>query len=656
MEDHKIPLYCVHFVKEYIPLSLGMILANAKKELDNNQFDLTPRFISSMSELKESIEFDRPSIFLYSDYIWNIESHLQASSYIKETMSTSINIHGGPSFPSYAQECDEFLRRHSHIDYGVVGEGEATFVELASHLIELKKPPLTVQGLRFIHENVYIDTGDRPRSTNLDAFPSPYLTGIFNDVYENATYAVLETNRGCPYGCTFCDWGSATQQKIKCFSLDRIRDEIDWISKNRMSDLFVADSNFGIFERDLEITKMICDAKNRTGFPERIVLSYAKNTKKHLTDIVELLDNCGLISSGVLSIQSRDINTLESIQRKNIKSDEFDKLQAEFNDLELPLDTHLMLGLPGSTMESFKDDLRHYFFKDINVRVFNTVLLVNSPMADPVYKSKFKIETDESGTIVSTSTMSRNELRLAEKLARMYRCAHDYGMLRYFLTFLCWDYKIDPIEFLFQMLLDFSGMTDFDTSDMNHLNSLCNYEVPLQSALMNFRHTPDDLDPLNTAASPLTLIQATHIDFRENLRVRGEWHEFYDQIMVYCERRYSLTNTSDVQSCLAVQEALMPNLTRQYPFSVDIRNDFSTYYINMSKDASDSGPSLSDYENSSFVVDDPMLLSQTGSFRQDWSLTDIWQLPSKLPGAGRSTLHRFVKSFNEMNFISEVAE
>lgn len=47
-------------------------------------------------------------------------------------------------------------------------------------------------------------------------FPSPYLTGEFDEI-DPARWrsATIETNRGCPYGCTYCDWGSATLSRIR---------------------------------------------------------------------------------------------------------------------------------------------------------------------------------------------------------------------------------------------------------------------------------------------------------------------------------------------------------------------------------------------------------------------------------------------------------
>jgi radical SAM superfamily enzyme YgiQ (UPF0313 family) len=40
-----------------------------------------------------------------------------------------------------------------------------------------------------------------------------------------------ETNRGCPFQCTFCDWGSATAAKVNQFELDRLLREVDWFAE-----------------------------------------------------------------------------------------------------------------------------------------------------------------------------------------------------------------------------------------------------------------------------------------------------------------------------------------------------------------------------------------------------------------------------------------
>ena len=58
----------------------------------------------------------------------------------------------------------------------------------------------------------------------------PFLTGAIPmvDAAGNFLYDVgmLETNRGCPYSCSFCYWGGATGQKVRSFS----RNMNSWIS------------------------------------------------------------------------------------------------------------------------------------------------------------------------------------------------------------------------------------------------------------------------------------------------------------------------------------------------------------------------------------------------------------------------------------------
>ena len=73
----------------------------------------------------------------------------------------------------------------------------------------------------------------RVRFRQPDEIPSPYLQGVF-DSYGEVSAAIIESNRGCPFGCTFCDWGSATQQKVRKFDVQRVRDEITWLAQRKV--------------------------------------------------------------------------------------------------------------------------------------------------------------------------------------------------------------------------------------------------------------------------------------------------------------------------------------------------------------------------------------------------------------------------------------
>ena len=91
--------------------------------------------------------------------------------------------------------------------------------------------------------------------------PSPYLAGYFDEIVDEMReqglepYALWETNRGCPYSCTFCDWGSATMTKVRKFSLERAKAEAKWFSDKKIKAVYNCDANFGIFPRMRKLQK-----------------------------------------------------------------------------------------------------------------------------------------------------------------------------------------------------------------------------------------------------------------------------------------------------------------------------------------------------------------------------------------------------------------
>jgi hypothetical protein len=82
--------------------------------------------------------------------------------------------------------------------------------------------------------------------------------------------------------------------------------------------------------RDVEIASKVVELKQQYGYPIIFESSYAKNTVKHLRDIIETLASGGILSTGTLSLQSVDVATLHAIRRSNIKVEKYDQLAVEF--------------------------------------------------------------------------------------------------------------------------------------------------------------------------------------------------------------------------------------------------------------------------------------------------------------------------------------
>ena len=91
---------------------------------------------------------------------------------------------------------------------------------------------------------------------DITVLPSPYLTGVFDETMkENPNerwLASWETNRGCPFSCAYCDWGSAIASKVSRMDMDKLEKELMWFAKIRLN-LFM--SVMQILECYLEIWK-----------------------------------------------------------------------------------------------------------------------------------------------------------------------------------------------------------------------------------------------------------------------------------------------------------------------------------------------------------------------------------------------------------------
>ena len=393
-----------------------------------------------VTKVSDRMRANPPDIVALSFYVWNTKYNIKLAEQIHHDFPDCKIIIGGP-------QVNERYLDYDWCNHVIMGEGEENFL----------------QFLRDDIDNTTQKIYEQKRVKNLD-IPSPYpvLDEFCVDRFPNYRwYSTFETNRGCPYQCTFCDWGTTTASKIYQITMERIKSEIEWFRTRPIVVIYGADANWGILKRDVEIAKMLREVADDNPYIHSIALQYAKNSNRTVFEVAKELGN---YTSVTCSLQSTNPKTCEIIKRKNMKIDnlkEMMELSVEFN---VPTYTEMILGLPEETLDTYKDGLCEVLECGQHQQTNNNLLflLENSELAswdsrlEYGYKTHFNVEgahdwatggsittqdkidhdidpevTESLELVQSTNTLTNDDIIEAFMYYYMMYNFHSVGFTRY---------------------------------------------------------------------------------------------------------------------------------------------------------------------------------------------------------------------------------
>ena len=381
--------------QNYLPYSVACLQSYVTKHASNPaRYDFKLPIYKRMPIRDVFANLDDVDVAGFSTYVWNAEISLECARRLKAKRPETLVIFGGPQVPD---KPEAFLRANPFIDVVVHNEGERSFLNLLEAFPGNEWTKLA--GISFIQsDGTFVRRPSGERIRDLDEVPSPFLGGMFDALMtsnpDEHWIGLWETNRGCPFQCTFCDWGSATAAKLNKFDGNRLLEEVNWFGARKIEYVFCCDANFGILQRDVDIAKSVAEVKRTTGYPVALSVQNTKNATERAYLTQKILSDAGLNKGVALSMQSVDGHTLESIKRQNISLETYLELQRRFTRDGVETYSDLILGLPGETYESFVAGVDTLISTGQHNRIqFNNLsILPNAEMANPDYMKKFGLK------------------------------------------------------------------------------------------------------------------------------------------------------------------------------------------------------------------------------------------------------------------------
>lgn len=391
----------------------------------------------SIDDIVEEALSCAADVYMFSSYMWSWDIVKVVADAVRDKFPEAIIVLGGPHQGTTYASPIFWFKDYPYFDAACLPTcyGEYFITDMLDAIIE---GPIDWNKIR----NSFHRNGTGPQGNKLEfKFPTGVISSNIDIAREYSQRAKdtnrslvinYETNRGCPYSCSYCEWGGGIGSKVALKDIEIIKDEISYWKELNIDLLYLNDANFGMIKRDVEIMQMFLD--QRPVLKEIVIMGLAKTSNEKRLTVLEPLIQGGLIRSYGVSIQSLDPQVVKNIDRTDIPPEENVKLAKYLLDnYGINPNLEFILGLPGCKPETFYKEIEvdYLLYNDLksglfssNTRTFHHFplwVLPDSPAADPAYIEKFKMKLVPIGMETSSLNMTNKNKYVAEFEKKNYK-------------------------------------------------------------------------------------------------------------------------------------------------------------------------------------------------------------------------------------------
>lgn len=316
--------------------------------------------------LIEDIVAFQPDLVGGSAYLWSFPSLVRIARSVRARVPDALIVIGGPSGRVEMTQFERYADLHRFVDALCLGEGEGVMHDVIDR-VGCRDDLASIPGLAVATETGWQKTVRREPEQHLDRIASPYELNLMPSG-EGVRAGYLETYRGCPMSCSFCQWG-VEDGATRAFSAEYLTRELRAIERSNVRSVFHLDAGVNLNQRAFAA---FAQASRETGFFERHHLFCQFYPSSIKDEHLEFLQDCKFVTTG-LGLQLGDEGLLREHGRKTsmLRFARSVEQLASVSDVEV----HLIVGLPGASPEHFFRDLDYVLTLPASVRVFHALAL-----------------------------------------------------------------------------------------------------------------------------------------------------------------------------------------------------------------------------------------------------------------------------------------
>ena len=397
-------------------LGLEYIAANILDLVEVKIINGKVRKLNVTQIMKELIDFKPDVVGISCCYTIGINFALKIANESKK--KGYITVLGGwhPNF-----EYSEILK-YPFVDLIVRGEGELTFRDVIEN-----KELETIKGISYRSNGTIFNNPDRPLIKDLDKLPFPARSLRHKKSYFQAFQMpidVVETSRGCPHRCIFCNIHLFYRGTYRTKSPERVIKELKIISnQNKRKNVFIVDDNF---TANIKRVEKICDLIVEEGIKLDLICQSRIDVIKKNPQIIKKMAKAGfwLFFLGIESFSQKSLN---NIQKKTQFKDIIEAIQI-LHDNNILLIGSLLVG---SKFDETEEEINQMIKIVKKLRIDFPLYSIMTPLPGTQFRrylieNNYEISKNWSEYNFTTAVNPLNSLS-KDKLEQLLSKAYYYG-------------------------------------------------------------------------------------------------------------------------------------------------------------------------------------------------------------------------------------